>query len=68
MIWVGLGQMNHSPDGEAGKPDVVNRLGSFIGAMAQSENDSPEVTPPPGDLETAELLGQRVANLALKIG
>lgn len=67
MIWVGLGQMNQSPDGQAGKLDVVNRLGSFIGAMAQSENDLPEVTPPVGDLKTAELLGKRVADFALKL-
>ena len=66
MIWVGLGQMNQSPDGQAAKPDVVNRIGSFLGAMAQSENDSPEITPPPGDLKTAELLGKRVAEITKK--
>lgn len=64
MIWVGLGELNHSPDGEAGKSDAINRLGSFLGAMAQSENDTPEVTPPSGDLKTAELLGARVASVA----
>jgi NAD(P)H dehydrogenase (quinone) len=67
MIWVGLGEMNQSPDGEAGKPEVVNRIGSFLGAMAQSENDKPEITPPSGDLKTAELLGERVANITKKL-
>ncbi len=67
MIWVGLAEMNASPDGEPGKEDAVNRIGSFLGAMAQSENESPEVTPPSGDLKTAELLGERVAKLAQKL-
>jgi NAD(P)H dehydrogenase (quinone) len=66
MIWVGLGEMNQSPDGEAAKPEAINRIGSFMGAMAQSENDKPEITPPSGDLKTAELLGQRVAKIARK--
>jgi NAD(P)H dehydrogenase (quinone) len=61
MIWVGQTQMNQSPKGEAGKPDVQNRMGGFLGAMAQSENDSPAVTPPSGDRATAEKLGVRVA-------
>lgn len=65
MIWVGLDQMNQSPDYQAGKADVVNRIGSFLGAMAQSENDLPEKTPPSGDLQTAKLLGERVAKLTL---
>jgi len=67
MIWVGLGEMNRSPENNAGQPDKVNRLGSFLGAMAQSENRDPLETPPSGDLETAVLLGKRVANLALKL-
>jgi multimeric flavodoxin WrbA len=61
MVWVGLGEMNASPDGDAGKPDVINRMGGFMGAFAQSENESPDVTPPKGDLDTAEKLGKRVA-------
>lgn len=64
MIWVGQSELNASPKNEPGKSDVVNRIGSYLGAMAQSENDSPEVTPPSGDLKTAELLGKRVATIA----
>ncbi len=67
MIWVGNDEMNQSPDNQAGKNDAVNRIGSFLGAMAQSENDSPDITPPIGDLKTAELLGKRVAELTSKL-
>ncbi len=63
MIWVGQSELNQSPEGEAGKNDAVNRIGSFLGAMAQSENAPPEKTPPSGDLETAKLLGIRVAEI-----
>lgn len=65
MIWVGQAELNGSPDGKAGDENAVNRIGSMLGVMAQSENDSPEVTPPKGDLKTAEILGQRVAKVAL---
>jgi hypothetical protein len=45
--------------------DDLNRLGSFLGAMAQSNADQgPELTPPASDIRTAELLGQRVASVA----
>lgn len=67
MIWVGQAEKNGSPDGEPGKADVVNRMGSTLGAMAQSENDAPEVTPPSGDLKTAELFGKRVAEITLRM-
>jgi multimeric flavodoxin WrbA len=64
MIWVGLGELNGSPAGESGKPDATNRIGSFIGAMAQSDSD---ITPPSGDLRTAEILGERVAKITKKL-
>ncbi|MFC3050692.1 flavodoxin family protein [Kordiimonas pumila] len=67
MIWVGQAEMNQSPDGEPGQADAINRIGSFLGAMAQSENAAPDITPPSGDLKTAELLGIRVATLAQKL-
>jgi len=63
MIWVGQGEMNGSPDGAPGQAEAVNRMGSMLGAMAQSENSPPEVTPPSGDLKTAALLGKRVAEI-----
>jgi multimeric flavodoxin WrbA len=64
MIWVSLGLKPHdSPEGES-SPDALNRLGSYLGAMARSTNNSPEITPPKGDLDTAAHLGRRVAEIA----
>lgn len=57
MIWVGLDLMS----GDA--PTDLNRLGSWLGAMAQSDNASADVTPPESDLKTAEYLGKRVAEV-----
>ena len=67
MIWVGVGDLDQAPDGNPADENAINRMGSFLGAMAQSENASPEVTPPSGDLKTAQLLGVRVANISLKL-
>jgi NAD(P)H dehydrogenase (quinone) len=66
MIWVGLGMLPGNNASTASIGDL-NRLGSFMGAMAQSDNDQgPDVTPPANDRETAALLGQRVAELTLR--
>lgn len=67
MLWVSLGLMNESsaPDVPSGDPQSINRIGSFLGATAQSDNLPPDKTPPAGDLKTAELLGVRVAKIAL---
>lgn len=66
MIWVGLGLMpgnNHSK----GSADDLNRLGGSIGAMAQSNADqSPDLVPPLADRSTAEHLGARVAEAAIR--
>lgn len=66
MIWVGLGLMpgnNHSK----GSADDLNRLGGFLGAMAQSNADqSAEIVPPLADRATAERLGARVAEAAIR--
>lgn len=60
MIWVGL-------DLFAGRgADDRNRIGGWLGAMAQSDDVSPELSPIASDLETAAHLGQRVAELASK--
>ena len=69
MIWVGFESLNASPDNQPGKADVVNRMGGFLGAMGQTENDSAEVTPPSGDLKTAWIYGERIATIthALKM-
>ena len=64
MNWISYGAKGgwFTTDGSA---EDVNRLGSFIGVMTQSNYDqSPELAPPPSDLRTAEDLGRRVANAA----
>lgn len=58
MIWVGLDLF------PGDSKEKMNRVGGWLGAMAQSDNDSPEVTPIKSDLETAAHLGQRVAQIA----
>lgn len=67
MIWVGTGLMpgnNHSK----GSVEDLNRLGSFLGAMAQSNADQgPEAGPIASDLRTAEHLGRRVAEIAARL-
>lgn len=60
MIWVGLDLF---PGKSANDP---NRIGGWLGAMAQSDDVSPEVSPAGSDLETASHLGQRVAELAAR--
>jgi NAD(P)H dehydrogenase (quinone) len=62
MIWVGAG-VPPANSSKAQRNDP-NFLGSYLGAMAQSPSDAaPDVAPPAGDLETARLYGQRVAEM-----
>lgn len=65
QIWVGTGLLpaNKKENG----PDDVNWTAGFAGALAISPTDaSPEEAPRAGDLETARLLGQRIADYAVK--
>jgi len=63
MIWVGLDLMPGNSSSE-GKASDLNRLGSWLGAMAQSNSDEgPDVVPPESDLKTAAYLGARVARI-----
>lgn len=65
MVWVSLGLMP-SGTSSTGPADGLNRLGSFLGSMAQSSTDlGPDRAPPPADRRTAEALGERVARLAI---
>lgn len=67
MVWIGLGLLPGN-NSSKGSPDDLNRLGSFAGAMAQSNNDQgPDVAPPEADLKTAAFLGERVAKLASRM-
>lgn len=67
MIWVGQAEMNTSPDGQQGHQDAINRVGTMLGATAQSENADASETPSGGDLKSAELFGARVASIALRM-
>ena len=64
-IWVGTGLM--PSNAKAAQRNDVNFVGSFSGAMAQSPSDSGPDEMLPGDLETARLFGQRVAQIATKL-
>ena len=64
MIWVPLGD----PPGNnwsGGTVNDINRLGSWLGLMSQSNGDQgPELAPTVGDRITAERHGRRVARIA----
>lgn len=61
MVWVPPAQMM-TPDAET----QLNRLGGFLGAMAQSDNAPADVTPAADDRATARALGTRVAQVAAR--
>ena len=61
MIWVGLDEYP-GWSASTGSIEDVNRLGSWLGAMAQSDSDLPaDIVPRATDLRTAAALGRRVA-------
>lgn len=63
MHWVSLG-LYPGWNSSTGSAEDLNRLGSFLGAMAQSNGDAgPDIAPPRSDLATAEELGRRVATV-----
>jgi len=62
MIWVGTGLMPANK-GSSTRNDI-NYLGGMSGALAQSPSDlGPDEGPLPGDLETARLYGERIAQI-----
>jgi NAD(P)H dehydrogenase (quinone) len=64
MVWVNLNLLPGNNNSK-GSVDDLNRLGSALGAMAQSNVDEgADVVPPESDLETARQLGARVAKCA----
>ena len=61
MIWVGVGD-GPGNNWTGGSVEDNNRLGSWLGAMGQSNGDqTPDQAPSTGDRLTAEKLGERVA-------
>ena len=67
MLWVGL-DLKPGNDNSRGSVHDLNRLGSWLGAMAQSNGDQgPDDTPITSDLETAAHLGRRVAETVRRL-
>ncbi|WP_156727606.1 flavodoxin family protein [Streptomyces apocyni] len=67
MNWVPLGLLPGWIYRSGGSSEDLNRLGSFVGAMAQSPSDlGPEQAPTDADLRTARHLGEHVARTALQ--
>lgn len=63
MIWVGLDLLPGN-NSSKGSPDDLNRMGSWLGAMAQSNIDQKaDQVPIDSDLRTAEYFGHRVAKI-----
>ncbi len=67
MIWVGTGLPPGAHSNSDAAPDVVNRLGYYVGVATQSDNASPEITPPAGDREFARLYGIRITEITKKM-
>jgi NAD(P)H dehydrogenase (quinone) len=68
MIWVGMPHMKAQFNGnETSAPTEYNRIGSWLGGMAQSDNAGPDVTPPSGDKLSMSMLGERVATITAKL-
>ena len=63
-VWVGTAQM--PANSKAAQRNDVGYLGTFSGAMAQSPSDASGAEMLPGDLESARLFGQRVAEVTAK--
>lgn len=68
MIFVSPGMMPSAnrPDelSQLSGPEAHNRVGSYIGPMAARFQVKPPAAPSQGDLETAEIYGRRVAEIA----
>lgn len=65
QLWIGTGLMPANKKNSC--PSDVNWTGGFSGALAISPSDaSAGEAPRSGDLETAKLLGQRVAEAAVR--
>ncbi|GBF57617.1 p-benzoquinone reductase [Candidatus Phycosocius bacilliformis] len=67
MIWVGTGLAPGAHSNSDAAPDVVNRLGYYIGVATQSDNAAPDITPPAGDREFARLYGARITDITRKL-
>ncbi|GAB2908046.1 flavodoxin family protein [Paraburkholderia jirisanensis] len=67
MLWAPLGMMPGNCT-SAGSPSDLNRVGGFLGAMAQANADQgADVAPPQADRDTAEHLGKQVADIVHRL-
>jgi NAD(P)H dehydrogenase (quinone) len=72
MIYVGTAMMpsaNRPEDFQQSSgpsPEALNRVGSFTGAMSASFQIQAPNAPLPGDIQTAELYGKRVAEITAR--
>jgi multimeric flavodoxin WrbA len=64
-IWVSLG-LPPANKLESTRQDI-NNLGGSVGVLVQSPTDADETAIPSGDLETARLYGERVAEIAKRL-
>ncbi|MHA1523895.1 MAG: flavodoxin family protein [Alphaproteobacteria bacterium] len=68
MSWVPLGLMPGN-NSSTGSVDDLNRIGSYLGAMAQSNVDAgADIAPPDADQRTAAHLGARVGEAVKRWG
>ena len=68
MLWMPLGISSAASDTQSDIKNLteMNRVGSSLGLMAQSDDGSPVKTPPEGDRKTAVKFGERFAQQVLK--
>jgi NAD(P)H dehydrogenase (quinone) len=64
MIWVGVGDLPGN-NWSGGARSDLNRLGTWVGAMRQSNAD--EDSPSIGDIDTAERFGSRIAEVTRRL-
>ncbi len=64
MLWVPL-RITGGNYSSAGSENDLNRMAGYLGVMAQANIDEPAAeAPPKSDIETAELHGNHIANVA----
>jgi multimeric flavodoxin WrbA len=67
MIWIGL-DLPAGIYSSKHTDERLNRVGSWIGLMSQSNDDQgPEISPLSSDRKTAEYFGKRIAEFAKKL-
>ena len=63
MIWVGVEDLPGN-NSSKGSPNDINRIGSYLGVMSQSNSDEgADKAPIKSDLETAKRFGARIASI-----